>query len=144
MEDYKNEFLFAYGTLIFGEITEGVVGFSPEGLAAVLHGFRRFRLRGELYPAIVPAQEGRVEGIVYRGIGEAAWRRLDRFEGEIYERQVVQVVLTSGEVLPARTYILRPQFTDLLEPAEWDPASFAQRDMTRFQRHFRGWADCRD
>lgn len=143
MSDYKIECLFAYGTLIFAEIMAEVVGFRPQGSAAVLGGFRRFRLRNEQYPAIVPAREGRVEGMVYRGIGESAWRRLDRFEGEIYERKAVQVVMAGGEVRPAATYILRPEFMDRLEAAEWDPASFAQREMARFLQHFRGWTGIR-
>ena len=45
--------VFAYGTLIFPEVVEIVVGRRPPKWDALLPGYRRARLDGRVYPGIV-------------------------------------------------------------------------------------------
>jgi len=131
--------LFAYGTLMCGDIMHEVSGVCCSPLPATLKGFRRHSVRGEHYPAIVPDEEGRVDGLVYRDVPEAAWVRLDRFEGEMYERSIVQVEMKDGSILPAATYVTLPKFLDRLDPSGWDFAEFLRTGKTSFRRGYGGY-----
>ncbi len=93
--------LFAYGTLMCTEIMQQVAGCLPAQLPATLAGYRRCRLRGEEYPAIVGQQVAVVQGVVYLEVPQEAWRRLDRFEGEMYDRRPVLVDGAGGKSLAA-------------------------------------------
>jgi len=136
--------LFAYGTLMCAEIMRGVAGCLPSTVPGVLLGYRRLAIKGELYPALVAEEGARVEGVVYRTVPEAAWKRLDRFEGEIYSRHSVLIVLQDGGTLAAETYVLRPEFQDLLAQADWDYADFLRNGKTRFQQHYQGYQELGD
>ena len=82
--------LFAYGTLMWPEVLEAVIGRRLSGASVSLCGFLRIRMKGELYPALIDAQaRDEVEGILYRGLTEAEFRHLDRFEGGEYDRREV-------------------------------------------------------
>ena len=131
--------LFAYGTLMFDEILRDVTGLTRSGAPVVLHGYRRRCVQGEPYPGIVSAREASVAGLLYRGISSAAWERLDRFEGEMYERRGVSVELESGARIPAKTYVVRPPFMDRLGPEDWDPQAFLQDGRHHFQRGYAGY-----
>ncbi|MEX0937673.1 MAG: gamma-glutamylcyclotransferase family protein [Pirellulales bacterium] len=131
--------LFAYGTLMCEDIFRQVAGCDAARAPAVLQGFSRRQVRGEHYPALLPVDGGRVEGLVYRDLSDAAWQRLDRFEGEMYLRQEVGVELSDGTALPAFTYIVRPEYADRLEAALWEFADFLREGKERFQRHYVGY-----
>jgi gamma-glutamylcyclotransferase (GGCT)/AIG2-like uncharacterized protein YtfP len=133
------EHLFAYGTLMCDDIMREVAGCSPVPLPGTLRGYRRCSVRDALYPALVPDEEGCVEGVVYRNVPPSAWDRLDRFEGEMYERRVVQIELMEGTALPAATYVVRPEFLDLLDPSDWDFAQFLRNGKASFERHYPGY-----
>ena len=78
--------LFAYGTLMSRDIMQRVSGQRCEATPGVLRGYRRNRICGEVYPGIIASPGGMVEGILYSGLAEDAWKRLDLFEGEMYRR----------------------------------------------------------
>jgi len=132
--------LFAYGTLMCAEIMQQVAGCLPAQGPATLAGFRRCRLRGEEYPAIVGQPDAVVQGVVYFEVSAAAWQRLDRFEGEMYERRAVQVNGPDGRSLAADTYVIRPAFAPLLLPAEWSYAEFLHTGRQRFAAGYAGFA----
>jgi cation transport regulator ChaC len=121
------------------DILRQVAGCDAASAPAVVYGFKRRCVRGEHYPALVPAEGGRVEGVLYRDLSDAAWQRLDRFEGEMYDRQQVQVEVLDGTVLSAFTYIVRPEHADRLEAAEWDFAEFLRHGKESFQRQYVGY-----
>ena len=116
--------LFSYGTLMLGEVMELVGGRRFTQRPALLAGFQRRRLRGEVYPAIVPAAATRVEGVLWEDLDRAALARIDRFEGAIYERQEQPVEVADGEVRSAFVYVLRPEQRVLLLEYDWDEAEF--------------------
>ncbi len=111
--------LFAYGSLQLPEVFEAVTRQSRDGLPAVLEGFRRTKLKGFGFPAIVPVAGMETSGLVYTALEEDAWRRLDAFEDDFYDRKTVRVRLASGAVLEAQTYVLSHQFLHLSLDESW-------------------------
>ena len=137
MKETKN--FFAYGTLMCDEIMAEVSGVCPHGVPATLLGYRRLQVKAQPYPAIVANTDCRVDGIVYQNVPPSAWDRLDRFEGEMYSREIVQVRLRDGSTVQAATYVLRPQFRGCLDKAEWDFAVFLREGKGRFRRSYKGY-----
>lgn len=131
--------LFAYGTLMCEDIMREVSGVSLSSVPGTLKGFRRHSVKGEPYPALAPDAEGRVDGLVYRHVPDSAWIRLDRFEGEMYARRIVQVELKDGSILPAATYVTVPEFLDRLDRSGWDFADFLRNGKTSFRRGYGGY-----
>ncbi|OQD88239.1 hypothetical protein PENANT_c004G08346 [Penicillium antarcticum] len=101
--------LFFYGTLMAPQILHRVIhgradpepwqkamlSFQP----AILHGYRRHRVRGVSYPGIVPVVDtdketggqSSVLGILVSGLTEGDIYRLDKFEGDEYIHRKVTV-----------------------------------------------------
>jgi gamma-glutamylcyclotransferase (GGCT)/AIG2-like uncharacterized protein YtfP len=131
--------LFAYGTLMCDDIMGEVSGFRLSHTTGTLKGYTRRAVKGEHYPALLPDDKDRVEGVAYLDVPESAWHRLDRFEGEMYERLRVEITLGSGATLHAETYVVKPEFLIRLEPHGWDFAEFLGTGKTSFQRHYRGY-----
>ena len=135
MKETKN--FFAYGTLMCDEIMAEVSGVCPRPVPATLWGYRRLRVKAEPYPAVVPNIGCCVDGIAYQHVPPSAWGRLDRFEGEMYSREIVQVRLSSGSAVRAATDVLRPQFGVIWTKQNGIPPSFfvkendASADRTR-------------
>jgi gamma-glutamylcyclotransferase (GGCT)/AIG2-like uncharacterized protein YtfP len=136
-EEMKN--LFAYGTLMCDDIMREVAGCCLSHVPGILKGYRRRSIQGEHYPALVPDVEGRVEGVVYLNVPNSAWERLDRFEGEMYARQGVQIKLNDGVMLGADTYVVRTAFLDRLDESDWDFTNFLHNGKASFKRHYRGY-----
>lgn len=131
--------LFAYGTLMCEDIMEEVSGCRLSHEPGTLKGYSRRAVRGECYPAVMADEKARVGGILYRDVPDAAWERLDRFEGEMYARRPVQIESNDGALLLAATYVVRSEFLDHLEEHEWDFADFLRNGKALFQRHYRGY-----
>ena len=131
--------LFTYGSLMCEDIMTEVAGTRLLCEAAMLHGYRRFLVKDEQYPGVVAAVGGVVAGIVYHGIDAANWQRLDRFEGEMYERQQVRVCYTDGSEAEVDCYLFRPEFSHRLTTTEWDFAAFLQGGKTLFQHQYSGF-----
>jgi len=135
----KIENLFAYGTLMCDDIMREVAGCPLSHGTGTLKGYRRRSVKGEHYPALVPDEDGRVDGVVYHNVPASAWDRLDRFEGELYERRRVRIELDNGTALHAAAYVVKPEYLDHLEPFEWDFAEFLRNGKARFQKHYKGF-----
>jgi gamma-glutamylcyclotransferase (GGCT)/AIG2-like uncharacterized protein YtfP len=131
--------LFAYGTLMCEDIMGEVSGSRLSCAPGTVRGYCRRSVREQHYPALAPDEEGRVEGVIYRDLPSSAWRRLDRFEGEMYLRQLVQVEVIDGATLLAETYIVRPKFLCYLEASEWSFAKFLRNGKKLFQREYCGY-----
>jgi gamma-glutamylcyclotransferase (GGCT)/AIG2-like uncharacterized protein YtfP len=112
--------LFTYGTLMCEEIMVEVSGCRLSHGFGTLKEYERRSVIGEPYPAILPHKESTVEGVVYQNVPDWAFDRLDRFEGEMYERQPVTIEMSHGGTLPAETYVMKEAFSNLLHEADWD------------------------
>jgi gamma-glutamylcyclotransferase (GGCT)/AIG2-like uncharacterized protein YtfP len=124
--------LFSYGTLQFPEVLSAVTGCHLEGARAVLDDHACYLLKGKTYPGIIPEHAASVEGVVYNGIGEAHFRKLDRFEGELYERVRVCATDTEGDPLQAWAYVIRDAMRDRLTRTPWNKKDFEVEHLPAF------------
>jgi gamma-glutamylcyclotransferase (GGCT)/AIG2-like uncharacterized protein YtfP len=131
--------LFTYGSLMCADIMAQVVGAQLHSSSAVLSGYQRFVVRGEQYPGIVAHSGGKVAGRVYHGITQVSWERLDRFEGEMYERQQVVVSYQNGRKTEVDCYVIRPEFINRLTTIEWDFDTFLRSGKAQFQDQYGGF-----
>lgn len=131
--------LFAYGTLMSRDILRRVAGVELVASNGTLEGFRRLAARGEEFPAMVPSKGDEVEGVVYWQVPAFAWRRLDRFEGKMYRREVVSVSRLDGRRVLAGAYLAGPAAYSLLTASEWDPDRFRWFGKARFERCYAGY-----
>lgn len=112
---------------------------------ALLQSYRRHRVLGAEYPAIVPHKSSTVRGTLVEGLTDGDIWRLDIFEGDEYERKKVSVrVITSeeqgtgepseeqlGDAIQAESYIWNSR-KDQLEDKEWDFDEFMREKMVNW------------
>lgn len=131
---------FTYGSLMCADIMSGVAGGDMRGEPAALAGYARHPVTGEDYPGVVAHPGGRVEGVLYRGVGPSALSRLDAFEGEMYARCRVEVNPVGGAPVAAWCYIVLPAHEPRLLPGDWDFAAFLAEGKSRFLARYGGFA----
>ena len=117
--------LFVYGTLAPGRPNAHVLAHVPgQWQPATVSGtLRRERWGAAVgYPGIVLyACGGEVDGFLFTsGHLPAHWARLDAFEGEGYERVMVEAKLADGTIVDAHVYALREP--DRRPPGRRQPA----------------------
>lgn len=127
---------FTYGSLMCEDIMAAVTGAHYTHEQATLGGYRRGPVLGQTYPGVIPDAQGRVEGVLYRGVSEDACDLLDAFEGEEYMRVAVQVSLADGSLVPAWAYVFRPEHAHRLGNEDWDFAEFLRTGKARFTAMF--------
>jgi gamma-glutamylcyclotransferase (GGCT)/AIG2-like uncharacterized protein YtfP len=134
--------VFTYGTLQVPEVMEAVTGRAFPSEAAVLDGYARFIVRRQAYPGILAAPGAATPGRVYADVDAGSLRRLDRFEGDLYERRRVSVSVAGGECLAAETYVVPATRRHCLSAEPWDIERFIAEELLtfveqcrRFQRH---------
>jgi hypothetical protein len=133
--------VFAYGTLLQPAVLRAVTGRAFALRPARLPGFARYRLHGEVFPAIVAEPGAITAGALLEGVGPTVLAELDRYEGELYrrcavvvERGVVPVeragaMMGMGERVGAQVYVLAPAHRHRLAPAAWEPERFAAEQL---------------
>ena len=91
--------LFVYGTLRSPQLMTAVAGMTPTGGAsATLPGFALHPLAGNVVPFIAPDPGAEVAGLIWDGIDDAAFARLDLYEGAFgYVRDTIVVTTAAGE-----------------------------------------------
>jgi Gamma-glutamyl cyclotransferase, AIG2-like len=112
---------------------------------AMLHDFRRHRVRYCDFPAIIPKTESIVRGTYVTGLSDGDIWRLDIFEGSMYERRKVKAKLLrdvrleddiadsdlekmEGKEVETETYVWRDPIGHL-EDKEWDFDHFRKQKM---------------
>lgn len=131
--------LFAYGSLMCVDIMAAVVGNHLRSTPAILPGYRRFLVRHEHYPGVIAKEDSTVAGIVYHGISPESWTRLDRFEGEMYDRRLVGIRFADGSEAQSFCYVFRPEFRHRLTTTEWNYAAFLREGKQIFQNQYCGF-----
>lgn len=110
---------------MFPPIWHEVVGRRCPYSQAWLTGFRREAMLGGPYPAILPdPQAVPLEGVLYSGIRRLDLKRLDLYEGHLYQRQTVRVRLLDQGECEAQAYVLKPRWRRLASGRDWDPRLF--------------------
>ena len=121
--------LFVYGTLQHPPLLEHLLGRRPGLCPATLPGWRAARLRGRVYPGLLPGG-GPAAGHLL-GVDDLELDVLDRFEGPQYERVAV-VVDAGGDRVGVWAWRLREEHADLADDADWDLTAFVARDAHVF------------
>ena len=124
---------------MFPAVMKAVTGCKFSSEKARVQNYARFKVKGEPYPGLTPLEGAVTEGILYRGVDALSVRRLDDFEGEIYERTEIPAYTLEGESLTAQTYIIKAQYRDRLSSEEWDPKHFEKADLFEFMSTYRGF-----
>ena len=134
---------FTYGSLMSGDIMSAVTGVRAAHCSATLDGYCRHPVIGAEYPGMVARAAHQVCGVLYLDLPPAAWPRLDRFEGEEYERRIVEVALADGTVTRAWTYVFRDELSARLGEGDWDFARFLREGKRRFVSGYAGFDSLR-
>ncbi len=129
--------LFVYGTLMIPAVMRAVIGRLPRCAPAVLPGYRRFRLRGRGYPAVVRDAEGQVHGLLCQDLRPRELARLDRYEDRFYRRRRVVVRDAAGHARTAWCYVLPESARVRLSPRPWRREAFERTALRRYLRHLR-------
>ncbi len=127
MSEPRPDALFAYGTLIFTEIFEAVTGARRRSSECVLADWSARLVRNRTYPGLRFAPGASTPGRLYAGLGDVLWKRLDEFEGDLYELR--SVVVDSN---PAGVYVVADRNLERLASEPWDPAQFRAEGYDRF------------
>ncbi len=130
--------LFAYGTLMWTEILADVIGRKVEGVPAILRNARRLRVKEQVYPSIVSAENGEVDGVLYVGLTDPEIAAIDRFEGAEYTRCTVDVQ-ADGQHFRAEVYFASERGRPMLQPEEWTPNQRCCASLPSFRRSYKGW-----
>ena len=129
--------LFVYGTLCFPAVLAAVSALAPKAVPAELPDFERRPVRGEVYPAIVPRRESRVEGMFLAGLPRHRLPLLDAFEGREYRREAHVVHLADGRRPVAWCYVWAPTRRHELAPGPWHMDAFERDALHGYLRRCR-------
>jgi gamma-glutamylcyclotransferase (GGCT)/AIG2-like uncharacterized protein YtfP len=124
--------VFCYGTLLFPEVMRVGSGIEPPGRPAVARGWARYRVRGEVFPALIEQAGASTRGALFEGVDAVALARLDAFEGELYVRRALEVECEDGARVSAQCWVLAPGREAELTREPWEPDAFAARELRAY------------
>lgn len=124
--------LFVYGSLQFPRVMRAVTGRDYASSAAVLDGYARYLVRNATYPGLTESSGERTSGVIYHGLTPEAMKALDRFEGDLYERRLVEVETPPGRRERAWTYVIRESRRGVLSDLPWDGEEFKRHHLDGF------------
>ena len=124
--------VFTYGTLEIPSVMEAVTGRRFAHASAHLRGYARYLVRGRPYPGIVADPDASTPGALYLAVDAESLARLDRFEGDLYERRAVHVRRVGAPHVSAFAYVVPRARADRLSSAPWDRAGFVARHLERY------------
>ena len=121
--------LFCYGTLQYPRLMARVSGLRRHAQPAILDDYACYALTAAVYPGIRPEPGARTSGVIYDGINASGLARLDRFEGNEYVRERVQVQTAGAQRQQAWVYVIHPQLYASLSDRAWDCAWFERHHL---------------
>lgn len=131
--------VFAYGTLMAPDIMEIVSGRQLDSLEAMAKGYQRYLVHNEKFPGMVEQPGAQVQGVLYLDVSEPVLMRLDLFEGELYDRQEIEVFShPQGQNVMAMTYLFKEEYSHLLSNSVWDFEEFLSNGKQSFTRQSLG------
>jgi gamma-glutamylcyclotransferase (GGCT)/AIG2-like uncharacterized protein YtfP len=133
--------VFTYGTLMFADVWQAVVGRPFATVGGRLPGFSIYRVRDAVFPGIIAAaSEQAVHGLLYLDVDAESVARLDRFEDDFYQRQPVVIACDDGRQREAQAYLVPHENRAVLTDEPWSAESFMARgDLARFVANFAGF-----
>lgn len=133
--------VFTYGTLMFPEVWQAVVGRPFETIEGTARGFAIYRVANAVFPGIVASDErDLVRGVIYLDVDHASFTRLDLFEDNFYERQSLWVECADGHRRAAEAYVVPSRNRQVLTDEPWQRTAFVSSGgLEQFQRGFQGF-----
>jgi gamma-glutamylcyclotransferase (GGCT)/AIG2-like uncharacterized protein YtfP len=133
--------VFTYGTLMFPEVWQAVVGQQFLSMEATASGYAIYRVRDAVFPGIIAAGElDTVRGVVYLDIDPASLARLDLFEDDFYRRESLWLNCDDGERRAADAYVVPQDNREVLTNETWQADRFvASGGLETFIRRFEGF-----
>ncbi|MBD3669767.1 MAG: gamma-glutamylcyclotransferase [Gammaproteobacteria bacterium] len=137
VQDESLSDVFVYGTLIFSKIITAVLGKAFDGETAKLHDFAAYKVIGESYPGLWRLDGVSAEGVLYHGMSKEDLAKLDRYEGEEYQREIMEVETEDGCRHRAWVYMYRPAYIHLLSEIPWSAEHFNESDINEYVARMR-------
>lgn len=133
--------VFTYGTLMFPEVWQAVVGRQFATVEATASGYAIYRVRDAVFPGIIAAgDEDTVRGVVYLDVDPPSIARLDLFEDDFYRRESLWLTCDDGERRAADAYVVPPENRGVLTSEAWQADGFvASGGLDTFIRRFEGF-----
>jgi gamma-glutamylcyclotransferase (GGCT)/AIG2-like uncharacterized protein YtfP len=134
--------VFTYGTLMFPEVWQAVVGRQFAAVEATAAGFAIYRVRDAVFPGIIAGDErDAVRGVIYLEVDAASLERLDRFEDDFYRRQTLSLSCDDGQPRAAEAYVVPHENRYVLTGEPWQADRFvATGGLGTFLSRFEGFA----
>jgi gamma-glutamylcyclotransferase (GGCT)/AIG2-like uncharacterized protein YtfP len=134
--------VFTYGTLMFPEVWNAVVGRPYASVEGTLHGFAIYTVRDAVFPGIIAADgSDAVRGVVYLDVDENSLARLDRFEDDFYRRESLSIDCSDGQARTADAYVVPAENRVVLSDQRWSRDEFvASGGLEYFIRRFQGFS----
>jgi hypothetical protein len=132
--------VFCYGSMMFREVWDAVVGKEYLHIPAVLSGFSRRKVSGQPYPCVIEsAADNMVYGKLYLDVECRDVRLIDTYEGDSYKRIIEQCRTIEGSTINAYVYVFREEWRHLVENSPWDPAEFSTVTLQDFISDYEGF-----
>jgi gamma-glutamylcyclotransferase (GGCT)/AIG2-like uncharacterized protein YtfP len=129
--------VFTYGSLMFDPVWSFVVAGDYDRCVAILPGYERKSVRGEVYPVVIPtAGHSQVPGILYFDVSASDMARLDTFERKYYFRRTEQVITLDKAAVAAEVYVLSEEYYAMISHVQWDPVHFSTTDLELFIQNY--------
>ncbi|HKI88295.1 MAG TPA: gamma-glutamylcyclotransferase family protein [Draconibacterium sp.] len=119
--------IFVYGSLLFPELLTALTGNSFIYSPAILYGFKRFRVKGCDFPAIIEETRSKTEGLLIENVDEKSMEILSFFEGDEYREEKVTIFISDKEIT-AITFIWGAD-KSLLVNRDWDANEFKNKSL---------------
>lgn len=123
--------VFVYGPLMLREVIGAVAGCEPVRRSGELHGYRQLRLLEQSQAGLIPFPDSATEGVLYMGVEEAILRRMDEFQGELFQRGEVNIQTDDGEWVEAETHLFRLRERKRLSAKPWDEDEFRKKHLKK-------------
>lgn len=131
--------IFTYGSLMFEHVWAKIVDGSYDRCTAILQGYDRKGIQGEVHPVVVPSSPpSQVQGTVYLDVTTSDLVKLDQFEGEYYCRKAEEVHKPDMTILSVEVYVLKEEYYTIIDPREWDPVNFSTTGIHFFIHKYMG------
>lgn len=120
--------LFVYGTLLFDEVVEPLLGRLPRSEPAVLQGHQARRLPDVVWPGLILQVGESVVGRVFTDLTPGERVVLDDYEDEYYDLVAVNVALDAADIFAATYRVPRA----MVAPEIWTPEWFSSEHLGDF------------
>ena len=126
------ENLFVYGTLLYDEVWNEVVGHKREKQSAKAFGWARYYVNNKLYPGLISSLDSVVDGMLITGLTNQEWSKLDKFEDDLYIRKLIDITLENNTTIQSYAYIVEQANCKYLSSIPWEPKKFKQLELKKF------------